>query len=313
MVDQATHLPAAGDGAAAHGFVDPWLGDTERILAHAEDSSTELTERIAAASSVARHLDAFFMLRAEPLGTHPSPERTSGFHSLLRSARSLAERNASLFFGDLLPDLALRGGRLRRWDELSGPERRLLQDFFVSSVFPVVTPLAVDSRRPFPHIFNLSLNIGALIKGRAQPHFACVKVPSHLPRFLQLPNGVFVPLEDSIVANIGHLFPGAEIVGQHAFRVTRRLEFEGTDANGELPLRAAEMQWHRPSTSAAVRLEAETDMPAGVLDFLVRKLRIDALGAYKVPGPLDLSRAPELCSGMAHEASSAPKLPRVAP
>ena len=91
MVDQATHLPAAGDGAAAHGFVDPWLGDTERILAHAEDSSTELTERIAAASSVARHLDAFFMLRAEPLGTHPSPERTSGFHSLLRSARSRNE------------------------------------------------------------------------------------------------------------------------------------------------------------------------------------------------------------------------------
>jgi polyphosphate kinase len=208
-----------------------------------------------------------------------------------------------LFFEDLFPDLALRGARLVRWEELSGPEHRVLQDFFVSSVFPVVTPLAVDSRRPFPHIFNLSLNIGALIKGRARPHFVCVKVPSHLPRFLQLPNGVFVPLEDSIVANFGHLFPGAEIVSQHAFRVTRRLELEGADANGELPIRGPEMQWHRRRSSAAVRLEAETDMPAGILDFLVSKLRIDALGAYKVPGPLDLSRTHELCSGVADEYS----------
>jgi polyphosphate kinase len=256
----------------------------------------ELTERVAAGSSVARNLDTFFMLRAKAPGTHPPPERTSGFHSLLRSACSLAERNASLFFEDLLPALALRGAPLRGWEELSGPERRLLQDFFVSSVFPVVTPLAVDSRRPFPHIFNLSLNIGALIKGRAQPHFACVSVPSHLPRFLHLPNGVFVPLEDSIAANIGYLFPGAEIVSQHAFRVTRRLEFESVDANGELPIRGSEMQWHRRSSSVAVRLEAETDMPAGLLEFLIRKLRIDALGAYKVPGPLDLSRTHELCS-----------------
>src|SRR5262249_10260355 len=128
---------------------------------------------------------------------------------------------------EVLPALANNGIRVHeRFDALSPVEREHLAEYFRSNVFPVLTPLAVDPAHPFPHISNLSLSLAvSLIDARGEEHFARVKVPKILPRWVPLtqPNEFF-PLEYLIGAHVDALFPGVTIAGWHLFRITRNTE-----------------------------------------------------------------------------------------
>jgi polyphosphate kinase len=221
--------PQAADGR--------WIEHTRGLVAHAQDRLLPLHERLDFTGRSARNIDAFFMVRVGELAHAPAargPGATAGLQALVTPARSLARQLAQLFTNELLPALRNDGIRLRRRPELSRAERTRLNDFFMSEVFPVVTPLAVDRGRPFPHISNLSLNIAVMIKGRRreQRHFARVKVPGHLPRFLEVASkGVFVPIEDCITGNLDQLFPGADTLEHHVFRVTRSLASDVEDGS----------------------------------------------------------------------------------
>ena len=282
------------------------LAFNERVLALAEDVEAPLLERVKFLAIVASNLDEFFQVRVAGLkrqqvagvvlprsvdGLTPSEQLS---HIGDRS-QALALRQAHLF-GELSPLLAAEGIRILRWAELDESETRTLQDVFSSRIFPVLTPLAVDPGHPFPYISNLSLNLAIQVEDPDTRliHFARVKIPPLLGRFVSPEPDIFVPLEDVIAANLGRLFPGMRVLERHIFRVTRNADLEVDDDGAEDLLEALEEEIRRRRISPAVRLEIEEGMPGEVRDLLARELQIGPTDIYPLPGLLNLGGMSEL-------------------
>jgi polyphosphate kinase len=177
----------------------------------------------------------------------------------------------------LLPALAGHGIRLVTMNALSAGEWQTVDDFFESDIFPVLTPLAVDPTHPFPYISNLSLSLAVQLYDpdtRAE-RFARIKVPKSLPRWVPIGRAHhFVPVEQVISANLGALFPGMEILGSWAFRVTRYsdLEVKASDETEDL-LTAIEEQVFQRRFTEVVRVEVQTGVPDEIRAILVDELR----------------------------------------
>lgn len=278
-----------------------WIDFNARVLTLAEDPMSPLLERVKFLAIFAGNLDEFFMVRVAGLkrqvdaglqsrsadGLTPTQQLQAIGHKL----RPLVERHAQLFVEDVMPSLAKEGVEILRWKDLEEDQQRRLNELFARSIFPVVTPLAVDPGHPFPYISNLSLNLAVLVRDRAadRTHFARVKVPPLLPRFLELQGGTFVPLEDVIAANLEKLFPGMEVVEHHAFRVTRNVDLEVDDDGAEDLLQALEEELRRKRFAPAVRLEIEVGMPPRILGLLMRELQVAEEDVFFLPGLLDLA------------------------
>ena len=189
----------------------------------------------------------------------------------------MVTRHANLFVDEVMPGLEQEGVHVLRWGELDGSQRAKLDAIFTDSIFPVLTPLAVDPGRPFPYISNLSLNLAVTVRDAStgQSHFARVKVPPLLPRFIStVANGPFVPLGDVIAANLDQLFPGMEVVDSYTFRVTRNADLEIDDGADDL-LEALEEELRKRRFSPAVRLEIERTMPDHILELLMTELEVE--------------------------------------
>ncbi len=284
-----------------------WLDFDERILVLAEDPMTPLLERAKFLGIFASNLDEFYQVRvaglrrqeAAGLSQTRSADGMTTAEQLERvaeRARVLALRHARLFGEVLGPALAAAGVRVRRWTDLVPDERARLNDEFEDRIFPVLTPLAVDPGHPFPYISNLSLNLAVQVADpeTAVVHFARVKVPPLLGRFLSPAEGTFVPIEDVIAANLERLFPGMRILEHHAFRVTRNADLEIDDDGAEDLLEALEDELRKRRFSPAVRLEVEDGVPDHILDLLVRELQVQAADVHRLPGPLGLVSLMEL-------------------
>ena len=162
--------------------------------------------------------------------------------------------------------------------DLTPAERRAIDEQFESQIFPVLTPLAVDPGHPFPYISNLSLSLAVEVRDPVlgTVHFARVKVPKRLPRWMPVPGRAheFVPLEQVIGANLEALFPGMEILGWYAFRVTRYSDLEFTNLEEPEDLLATiEEQVFQRRFGEVVRLEVQDDMPAHLRTLLLEELR----------------------------------------
>jgi polyphosphate kinase len=284
-----------------------WLDFSERVLALAEDASTPLLERAKFLAIFAGNLDEFYMVRvaglrrqlAAGLATSRAPDGLTTSEQLARireRVAELADRHARLFSEQVLPALAAGGVRITRWDELSPTHRASLEAAFSERIFPVLTPLAVDPSHRFPYISNLALNLAVMVEDpeTRRRHFARAKVPPLLGRFVTPEDGIFVPLEDVIAANLGRLFPGMRIVEHHAFRVTRDADLEIDDDGAEDLLEALEDELRRRRLSPAVRLEVESSMPGHVLQLLMRELQVSEADVHALPGPLNLAGLWEL-------------------
>ena len=196
------------------------------------------------------------------------------------------------------PALADEGIVIVTWSELDDAERDQLSTYFHEQVFPVLTPLAVDPAHPFPFVSGLSLNLAITVK---QPenggqHFARIKVPDNVDRFVQLASREgdskcvrFLPLEELIAAFLPVLFPGLEIVEHHAFRITRNADFEVEEDRDEDLLQAMERELARRRFGSPVRLEVAGDMTENMLELLLRELDVHPGDVIEVPGLLDLS------------------------
>jgi polyphosphate kinase len=197
-----------------------------------------------------------------------------------------------------------KGIRIVRWANLEDSERGLLHEYFQNQIFPVLTPLAVDPAHPFPYISGLSLNLAVVLKNpdSGKEHFARVKVPPLLPRFVRIPgnSGVqdarFVPLEDIIGEYLGLLFPGMQVLQHHTFRVTRNEDLEVDEDEGENLLLALEKELLRRRFGPPVRLEVANDINPEVLELLIRELDISDEDVYHLPSPLDLTGLFEISS-----------------
>jgi polyphosphate kinase len=295
-----------------------WLAFNERVLDLAEDRHTPLLERAFFLGIFASNLDEFFMVRvaglkrriaagfAVPSATGMSPTRL--VEALTARAHALMNRHADIFTNQVLPTLAKEGIHIVRWDDLEEREQARLRSLFKSDIFPVLTPLAVDPAHPFPYISGLSLNLAVEVRDpeSGKAHFARVKVPETLPRFLVVdakgkatqvadastldttPRS-FVPLEDVIAAQLDYLFPGMEVLHHYTFRVTRNEDVEVEEDDAENLLKAMEEELQRRRFGPAVRLEVAEDLPPRIRDLLVRELQITDDDVFHLPAPLDLT------------------------
>ncbi|WP_436778263.1 RNA degradosome polyphosphate kinase [Yinghuangia sp. YIM S09857] len=299
-------VPARADDTDLPGdrFLDregSWLAFNERVLELAEDPATPLLERARFLAIFASNLDEFFMVRVAGLkrriATGMAVRAASGLQprevleSIWSRSRGLMARHATCFHHDVLPSLADAEIELLRWDDLTEGEHQSLYTLFRERIFPVLTPLAVDPAHPFPYISGLSLNLAVVVRNprSGNQHFARVKVPPLLPRFVEVSPARFVPLEDVIAAHLGDLFPGMEILGRHTFRVTRNEDLEVEEDDAENLLQALERELMRRRFGPPVRLEVEETIDPHVLDLLVRELGVGEKEVYPLPGPLDLT------------------------
>jgi polyphosphate kinase len=295
------------------------LSFQRRVLEEAEDSDNYLLERIKFLSILASNLDEFFMVRVAVLkqklatgGREVGGEGRLPLAEQLEAIRAdvnrLMEDAYRCFREQLLPALEHEGIVLVQYSSLSRAEKAALESYFLETVFPVLTPLAFDPGRPFPHISNLSLNIAVVVRDKKGiDHFARVKVPVTLPILIPVPateeaaaesrpRQAFVWLEQLIVANLQLLFPGMEVVEAHGFHVTRDAEvviqeFESDDLLETIE----EAVWQR-RFRAVVRLQVNQYIPAHILDILVENLEMDPKDVYRAAGPIDLSRLRDLGS-----------------
>ncbi|TPQ16361.1 RNA degradosome polyphosphate kinase [Streptomyces sporangiiformans] len=280
-----------------------WLAFNERVLELAEDPQTPLLERANFLAIFASNLDEFFMVRVAGLkrriATGVATRSASGLQPrevlemIWSRSRELMARHAACYQEDVAPALAEEGIHLVRWNELTEKEQARLFTLFRNQIFPVLTPLAVDPAHPFPYISGLSLNLAVVVRNpiSGHRHFARVKVPPLLSRFLEASPGRYVPLEDviSAPAHLEELFPGMEVLEHHMFRVTRNEDLEVEEDDAENLLQALEKELMRRRFGPPVRLEVEESIDRYVLDLLVRELKITEAEVYPLPGPLDLT------------------------
>ena len=292
------------DGALpANRFLDrelSWIAFNERVLELAQDPTIPLLERVRFVAIFASNLDEFFMVRVAGLKRRiaagvalPSASRLNPRDVLGRSlseSHALMVRHAETFAEEIVPALASEGIALLRWADLTDDEREQLSEVYRERVFPVLTPLAVDPAHPFPYISGLSLNLALVMRNpeTGKDHFARVKVPPIIDRWMEAGPGRLVPLEDVIAAHLDLLFPGMQVVAHHAFRVTRNEDLEVEEDDAENLLKALEQELLRRRFGPPVRLEVEESIDPGVLDLLVSELGIHRDEVFHLRGPLDL-------------------------
>src|SRR5437867_6068506 len=255
-----------------------WLDFNARVLHEALDARTPLLERVKFLAIFSTNLDEFFMVRVAGLRrqlaagvTQPSPDGLTAQEQLDAIAQQLTPllESQQACLAELLEQLATHDIRLRSVSELSPAEFATLDEYFEREVFPVLTPLAVDPGHPFPYISNLTLSLAVELRDpeTGAEHFARVKVPRSLPRWVRVAGRAhhFVPLEQVIGANLGALFPGYEVVRSFVFRLTRYSDLEiPTAEEPEDLLAMIEEQVFQRRFGEVVRLEIETGTPAPV-------------------------------------------------
>jgi polyphosphate kinase len=287
-----------------------WLEFNARVLHEALDKRNPLLERLKFLSIFTTNLDEFYMVRVAGLRrqvaanvTAVTPDgRTPQDQLDAISARvaQLREMQLGCLHFDLLPALAEHGVRLLSVDELTPKEWAELDVYFEAHVFPVLTPLAVDPGHPFPNISNLSLSLAVEVRDplTGRDHFARVKVPKSLPRWVRVGDSHrFVPLERLIGANLGALFSGYEIRNWHAFRVTRNADIDLAAAEEPEDLLATiEEHVFLRRFGEVVRLEVQNQMPAEIRAMLIDELRDDRLPPNATLGERDVHEAGSLLS-----------------
>ena len=307
-----------------------WLLFNRRVLEEAKDSSLPLFDRLKFLSITSSNLDEFFMIRVASLKDMVQVKYNKKDISGMTPAEQLAAINErthlfvkdqyDIFNRSLIPALEKEGVHvLSHYENLSDKQSKYVDRYFTDEVYPVLTPMAVDSSRPFPLIRNKTLNIGAILRMKKDKaaggqfrdlylshgnkkkgadsndtDFATVQVPSVLPRFVEIPSEqkgekTFILLEQIIGKNIGKLFVNYEIESVFPYRIMRNADLsieedEAADLLIEIERQLKKRQWGQ-----AIRLEVEAGMDKRLLKKLRQELKIKEEDIFKINGPLDLT------------------------
>ena len=285
-----------------------WLEFDFRILNEDRDKSIPLFERLKFLSITASNLDEFFMVRVASLKdmVHAKYKKTDiaglrpeeQLELIGEKTHELVALQYSTYNRSLLPALKQQGLQIvSEHEELTEKDGNFVDRFFHDNVYPVLTPMAVDSSRPFPLIRNKSLNIAALVQkknGADGLEFAMVQVPSGLPRIVELPadgNGErrVILLEEIIERNMKELFLNYNIVSAHPFRIMRNADFTLDEEEAEDLLEEIQKQLKKRQWGEVIRLEVEEKVDKRLLKILKRELSVGNDDIYEINGPLDLT------------------------
>ena len=285
-----------------------WLDFNYRVLSEARDKNNPLMERLKFLSITASNLDEFFMIRVASLKDQVNAGYTkrdiSGMTSqeqidaILQVTHKFEIAQYNTYNRSFLPSLKKEGLTIvTEFEKLTEEQADYVDHYFQQEVFPVLTPMAVDSSRPFPLIRNKSLNIGALLmdkKKKGTIDFATVQVPSVLPRVVTIPSDddgstCIILLEQIIEKNIQKLFMNYKVLCATPFRVMRNADLtidedEAADLLIEIEKQLKKRQW-----GEAIRLEVEENIDKRLLKILRKELQIGEEAIYKINGPLDLT------------------------
>ena len=288
-----------------------WIMFNSRILDEARDKSLPLFERLKFLSITASNLDEFFMVRVASLKDmvnagydKPDIAGMKPIEQLSAISRELHEFIAAqyrTYNRSLLPQLEQEGIHFVTAHESLSPEEAAFVDrFFMENVYPVLTPMAVDSSRPFPLIRNKTLNIAALIKSKNAPaegeeaevEFATVQVPAVIPRIVRIPSEEQVKvilLEEVIERNISRLFLNYDVICADPYRIERNAELdideeEAADLLNEIQKQLKMRQW-----GEVIKLETDEQMDPRLLKYLRKAMHVSEEDIYRIGGPLDLT------------------------
>ena len=281
-----------------------WLSFNERVLELAEDRNIPILERCRFLAIFSSNLDDFFMIRVASLkrkieaGSLKTNSAGYSPNELMKEisekTQKLIERQSICFHEDIVKELANNAIEIATWEALSDSERKYVNKIFKERIFPVLTPLAVDPSHPFPYISGLSLNLAVLVRrpDNNEELFARVKVPPSLPRFIEtqeLAVGKFISLENVIIANLEHLFPGIEIEDYYTFRLTRNADLEIEEDESDNLLESMEQELLRRKFGPPVRLEVDKDIKSNLVKRLKEELTIKDEDISRYAEPLDLT------------------------
>ncbi|MCD8396297.1 MAG: RNA degradosome polyphosphate kinase [Lachnospiraceae bacterium] len=294
-----------------------WLKFNVRILGEARDKENPLLERLKFLSITASNLDEFFMIRVASLKDMVHAKYTkkdiSGMTPqeqldlISQEAHELVKQQYSTYNRSLLPLMKQCGLEIVTEHEKMTPEQAEAADrYFEETVYPVLTPMAMDPSRPFPLLRNKALNIGALIarkeeksekgeKGKTgKMEFATVQVPSVLPRFVRLPDTAegakcVILLEELIERNIDQLFSNYNVVCAHPYRIMRNADLTIDEDDASDLLKEIQKQLKKRQWGEVIRLEIEDNMDPKLLKILKQELDVKNEDIYKISGPLDLT------------------------
>lgn len=290
-----------------------WLEFNYRVLNEALDTRTPLLERLKFTAIFSSNLDEFFMVRIAGLKqqiqagvtklTFDGCTPLEQLVAISERLHFLIKEQDYLFEYTLRNLLAVQGIHLVNYIDLDQKQRTYLHQYFDENIFPVLTPLVVDKSHPFPYISNLSLNLGVVICNpeTKEEHFARVKVPSVLPRFVALPQRLYsqtnnksivwqgIPLEQVIAHNIEALFSGMIVQECYPFRVTRNADLSVEEDEADDLLLAIEQELRKRNIGrSAVRLEVHASTPTLIRQQLVEDLELEEIDVYDIQGLLGL-------------------------
>ncbi len=289
-----------------------WLEFNRRVLHEALDPRTPLLERLKFTAIFTSNLDEFFMVRVAILKQQVEAqvsELPPDGRSLQQQLNDINQHLCPMvsqqhrhFEQELRPQLAAQGIHILNYIDLSQEQRLYLQSYFKERIFPVLTPLAVDPAHPFPYISNLSLNLAVIVKDgeTEEEHFARVKVPNILPRFVPFPQDLLqhngktsvwagVPLEQVIAQNLEFLFPGMNIQDCYPFRITRDADLVvREDEADDLMLVIEQELRKRRLGGSVVRMEIQASMPDSVRKTLMHEMKLTENDLYELEGLLSL-------------------------
>lgn len=285
-----------------------WLGFNSRVLGEARDKTLPLLERLKFLSITASNLDEFFMIRVASLKDMVHAKYTKKdiagmtpqeqLAVIAPLAHELVHQQYTTYNRSLLPLLKQSGLEVvTEHEKLTKKQKEYADRYFEENVYPVLTPMAMDSSRPFPLIRNKALNIGALIskKGeKSKAEFATVQVPSVLPRIVRLPDGPdgtksVILLEELIERNIDRLFSNYDVVCAHPYRIMRNADLSIDEDDAADLLKEIQKQLKKRQWGEVIRLEIEDKMEPKLLKILRQEFEVKDEDIYKINGPLDLT------------------------
>ena len=288
-----------------------WLKFDERVLSEARDKSLPLFDRLKFLSITSSNLDEFYMVRVASLKdqVHAGYEKTDiagltpkeQLKEISAQTHELVHTQYNTLTRSLLPLLEKAGlHMILEHEELTDDQKEYVDRYFEDNVYPVLTPMAMDSSRPFPLIRNKTLNIGALIskkdrkKDKEVLEFATVQVPSVLPRVIEIPSGkegvrAVIMLEEIIERNIGKLFLSNDVVCAHPYRIMRNADLSIDEDEAEDLLVEIQKQLKKRQWGEVIRLEVEDKMDKRLLKILKTEFEIKNEDIFSISGPLDLT------------------------
>ncbi|MCI9079584.1 MAG: RNA degradosome polyphosphate kinase [Lachnospiraceae bacterium] len=310
-----------------------WISFNYRVLSEAQDKERPLFDRMGFLAITASNLDEFFMIRVASLKDMVQVNYTKKdiagmtpveqLAAISGKTHQLVKDQYNIYNYEVIPDLLNNGLKIiSYYEDLNNEQAKYVDSFFQSEVFPVLTPMAVDSSRPFPLIRNKTLNIGAVIKvkpgsgkegstqfrelymshynkkkqgdGTGSIDFATVQVPSVLPRFVEIPSGngiqkTFILLEQIIEKNIEKLFINYEVLSAFPYRIMRNADLDIEEDEAADLLVEIERQLKKRQWGQAIRLEVEDGIDKRLLKTLKDEFQVNEEDIFKINGPLDLT------------------------